>query len=191
MKRLISILALLMTVTFFASNQSFAAGDWNVNTNLTAGAKALNEDDWEPLESQTEIGFNVDFGKKTWPFNIDIGLLASTKKDDFYGADAEGTTTELRAGIRKIWEPTATMRPYISGGLALIGAEIKLSDGDDEVSADDEAVGGYVSGGIYWTMAKHLNLGFEVGYSKATVDLAGYEGDGGGGHALFLVGYHW
>lgn len=67
MKRLFSILALLMAITFFASNQSFAAGDWNVNANLAMGAKALNKDDWEPLESHTEMGFNVDFGKKNGP----------------------------------------------------------------------------------------------------------------------------
>ncbi len=118
-------------------------------------------------------------------------MLASTKEDDFYGADAEGSTTELRVGLKKIWEPTPTMRPYIGGGLALIGAGIKLSDEYDEVSADDNGVGGYINGGIYLAVAGHLNLGFEVGYSKATVELAGYDGDAGGGHALFLVGYHW
>lgn len=191
MKRLFSILALLMTITFFASNQSFAAGDWNINTNLTIGAKALDKDDWEPLESQTEMGLNVDFGKKTWPLSIDIGLLASTKEDDFDGDDIEGSTTELRVGIKKIWEPTPNMRPYIGGGLALIGAELKVSDGDYSISADDEAVGGYVNGGICWTVGRHLNLGFDLGYSKATVTIADYEGEAGGGHALFLIGYHW
>jgi hypothetical protein len=192
MKRIFFICVLLLSITFFFSNQSFAANEWNVNTNFAIGAKALDETDWEPVESQDELGLSIDFAPKTWPFSIEIGFLASaTEEKDFYYMDVEGSTTELRAGIKKIWEPTTTMRPYVGGGLAIINAELKLSDSYDEISVDDQGVGGYVSGGIFWTIARHLNLGFELGYSKATVTLADYDGEAGGGHALFFVGYHW
>jgi hypothetical protein len=191
MKRLIFVSGLLLLITFFSS-QSFAANEWNVNTNFVIGAKALDKTDWEPVESQVELGLSIDFAPKSWPFNIEIGFLASAaEEEDFYYMDVEGSTTELRAGIKKIWEPTTTMRPYVGGGLAIINAELKLSDSYNEISVDDQGVGGYVSGGIFWTIARHLNLGFELGYSKATVTLAGYDGEAGGGHALFFVGYHW
>jgi hypothetical protein len=192
MKRLFFVSVFLLSISFFFSNQSFAADVWNVNANLFIGAKALDQDDWEPVESQVELGCNVDFAPESWPFNIDIGLLVSASEEkNCFGVKVEGSTTELRAGIKKIWEPTSTMRPYAGGGLAIINAELKLSGYYDEASVDDQGLGWYVSGGILWTLARHLNLGFELGYSKATVTFFDLDSNAGGGHALFLVGYHW
>jgi hypothetical protein len=197
MKRgLFIISVLLLSVTFFASNQCFASDVWNVNANFLTGYKALDVDYWEPVEVQEVYGVNVDFGQKSWPVNIAIALLASDRNDDtYYFEDIEGSTIELRVGIKKIWEPTTTMRPYIGGGLAIINAEFKGSVGDnymnDTSSDNDQGVGWYVNGGLFWTVAKHLNLGFELGYSKAAVTLYDQDGEAGGGHALFLIGYHW
>jgi hypothetical protein len=168
------------------------ADNWNVNANLTIGAKSLDNKDWEPVESQVELGFNVDFAHKSWPFNIAIGILGSAiDKNDYFGAKVEGSTSELRVGIKKIWEPTSNMQPYINGGLAIISAKLKLSNYNDELSDDDNGSGGYISGGIFWTLARHLNLGFEIGYSGATATVVNYNAKAGGSHALFLFGYHW
>jgi hypothetical protein len=191
MKKIFLIFALFLSVTSFISNQSYAQDNWTGNVNFSFGAKALDKDDWTPLESQSEFGVNVDFGKKSWPFSIAIGFLASSKDDNSYGIKLEGSTRELRAGIIKIWEPTPTIRPYIGGGLAMINAKIEASDGYMGLSVDDQGVGGYANGGIYWILTKHLNLGFDLAYSRATLKLAGMDGEAGGGHASFFVGCHF
>jgi hypothetical protein len=190
MKKVFFIFILMLPITFFVSGTSFAASDWTGNINFSMGAKALDEDDWEPLDSQPECGFNVDFGKKSWPFNVAIGVLTSSKEKDYYGARIKGATKEFRAGIIKIWNATPTMRPYLGGGLALVNAEVKAS-ADFEVSNSDKKLGSYINGGVYWTIAKHFNLGCDLGYSKAKVNLYGIDGEAGGAHASFLIGYHW
>jgi hypothetical protein len=202
MKKTLFIFVLLLSLCFL-SNQSYAADDWTGNANLVFGSKSLEKDDWEPLESQREVGFNVDFGKKSWPVNIEIGYLTSSDDDSFlidldgnlYDVKVEGSTTELRLGIKKIWMPTYSIRPYISGGLAVIGGKIKSTVSDGFVSGSDsdshQGVGGYVNGGIFWTLANHFNVGVELGYSSASVKIYDIDTKAGGGHGLFFVGYHW
>jgi opacity protein-like surface antigen len=197
MKKIILVIALLLSATFFVSNQSYAQSDWTGNINFVMGSKSLDEDDWKPLEAQAEFGVNFDFGSKSWPIRFDIGYLKSSDEVDIYDSfyditlNSEASTSELRLGVKKIWEPTLTMRPYVSGGLAMINAKIKTSALGFSDSEDDSAVGLYVNGGIYWTVASSFNLGFELGYSKAKVTIYGYDAEAGGGHALLLAGYHF
>jgi len=196
MKRVFFISVLFVFAMCFASNRSYAQEAWTGNANLVVGSKSLDKDDWEPVESQSELGIDVDFAPKSWPLHFAVGYIQSTDDDTFY-EDFEHykfkvTTNELRFGVKQIWEPTLTMRPFIGGGLAMINAKAKLSIiGHGSASEDDEAVGLYVNGGIFWTLASYLNLGFEIGYSKATVDIYDIDAEAGGTHALFIVGYHW
>jgi hypothetical protein len=203
MKKAFFVFVMLLSLMCFASNQSYAAGDWTGNANIGFGSKALDEDDWKPMESQPEFGLDVDFGKKTWPVHIAIGYLNSSKDDTIsfiidgtlIDSKLDGSTRELRLGLKKIWEPAMPIRPYVGGGLALINAKIKmtLTDGVNSVSIsqDDQAVGGYINGGIFWIIANKLNLGVDLGYSKASVKLYDIDVKAGGTHALFFIGYHW
>ncbi len=87
------------------------------------------------------------------------------------------------------------MRPYAGGGLALINAEfesaVRHEVGGVSASSDDQGLGLWINGGIYWTLFKQLNLGFNVGYSRATSDLFDIDAESGGVHGAFYVGYHW
>ena len=217
MKRAFFIFVLLLSLTFFFSTQSYAVGDWTGNANFSIGNKVLDKDDWAvdeegfklELDTQREVALNVDFGEKTWPIHIVIAYLGSSA-DDSMSEDVDidgyaytgkltfkGSTGELRLGINKIWEPTSTIRPYIGGGFAMISAEAKITASIAGVSAsesdDDQAVGFYVNGGIYWTLAEHYNLGIDVGYSKAkvTFDKLYTDVEAGGAHYGVFLGYHW
>jgi hypothetical protein len=168
------------------------ADNWNVNANLVVGAKALDKDDWEPIESQVELGLNVDFAHKSWPFNFAVGILNSSgDKNNDSGAKVAGSISEFRIGIKKIWEPGSKMRVYVGLGLAIINAELKISGHYDEAGDKDYGSGAYINGGIFWTLARRLNLGFELGNSGATANVLNNDIKAGGGHALFLIGYHW
>jgi len=203
MKRVFFIFIILLSMPFIAVSTSLAAGDWTGNAGLIIGSKTLNEDDWEPVESQSEVGAEVDFAKRSWPFHIAFAALQSSDEDTVYvrydderlRTKIKASTTELRAGIKKIWEPTSVMRPYVGGGLALINAEFESSVRYEfegvSASSDDQGLGLWINGGIYWTLFKQLNLGFSVGYSKATSDLFDIDAESGGVHGAFCVGYHW
>ncbi|MBN1381681.1 MAG: hypothetical protein JXA41_08405 [Deltaproteobacteria bacterium] len=191
MRKLFVILILSAGLLMFTFTQVWAASGWTGNVNFTLGAKALDEDDWEPVDEHVALGINVDFRKMEWPVNLAIALIGSADDDDYRGMDIEGTTSEFRFGIKKIWEPTQTMRPFIGGGLALIRAELEGEYLGYKVSDDDTCFGFWIDGGIYWTINRSFNLGFELGYSKGEVTLFDVDGEAGGGHAVIIIGYHW
>lgn len=234
MKRCFFVLISIMCITFFILSQSYAA-DFTGNVNVYYGTKSLSDYDWADLSSQQGLGANADFNFKSMPFNIAIGYLKSTYDDTVlkeytytpaFGpglpggppgmnltqtvevdTEYETSTSELRLGVKKIWEPTSNMRPFIGFGLAMIQAKNKASV--DPVSAaaysiatplsdNDKALGMYISGGVYWTLfishlLNHINFGVEVAYSQANVEFKELGGkvNAGGTHYGLFVGYHF
>lgn len=187
-------LALLLGLMFIAPIGLYAADGWTGNINLTLGKKSLDDFDWDPVDNHDEIGIDVDFRNREWPINIVIALLASEEDDDFDIYDIEGSTRELRLGVRKIWEPGQTMqnmRPFFGGGLVLIDAEYEIETSGQRVSDDDSGLGFWFEGGIYWTLSTRFNLGFNIGYSNAEVDFFGSDIEAGGAHAGLILGYHY
>jgi hypothetical protein len=209
MKKLIVILVMSLCVVFGQSAQSNAEDKWTGNVNLLVGAKALDKNDWEPIESQPEAGVIIDIGKESSSLALTLGFMQSSSEDskfsyltyDEYGNAAdfkmEGSTTELRLGIKQTWKPATAMRPYLAAGVALIGAEgkvtVRSTDTLESISVKDsgQSVGAWVGGGLYWIISRHLNLGFDLSYSAAKVTLFDTKAEAGGGHAALLVGYHW
>jgi hypothetical protein len=194
-------LVFLITTCFLFSIPNVAiCEDWTGNINAFLGMKYLDEDDWEPIEGQGELGVAVDFKKQGWPVSIAIGYLFSYADDTmlifdpFLGNvqfDFEGETSELSFGIKKIWDHFPSVRPFLGGGIALISAEIKGRALGVTVSDDDNTIGIWIGGGVYWTLAEHFNIGFDLRWSKAEVTLFGVDGEAGGTHAGLLLGYHW
>ncbi|UCE89548.1 MAG: hypothetical protein JSW10_01540 [Pseudomonadota bacterium] len=46
------------------------------------GGKGLNQDDWEPVEAQGEIGVRVDYQGSGWPVVIAVDAFISAAEDD-------------------------------------------------------------------------------------------------------------
>jgi len=191
---------IIITFFLFLLPTSAICEDWTGDINLFMGAKQLEEDDWEPLEEQDEYGIMLDFKQESWPISIAIDLLSSSDKQTGYyyiygygtiSATLEGETSEFNLGIRKIWDGSPTIRPYIGGGIAMVSAEIKASTGGYTASDDDKAMGFWFGGGLYLTLTEHFNLGLDFRQSKAEVTLFGVDGKAGGTHAGVFVGYHW
>jgi len=172
-----------MSIPFIITNQSYAASDWTGNINLALGEK------WPvyPLpDNQKEVGLNVDFGKKSWPLHIAFAILGSSSSYTEDEGSITASTSELRFGANKIWETAPAKQPCI-----YLGCGLALTHGEVEHQWDGQSIGGYVNGGIFWTLAEHYNLGIDLGYSKAT-DHSSHVGFGmGGGHATLFFGYHW
>jgi len=178
-----------ISIITIAGSEISALGqsDWTGNVNFFLGAKALDEDEWEPVEEQTEFGVEIDFRQQNWPVSIAIDILGAADDNTFAGFDVESKTSELNIGVRKIWDKSPIVRPFIGGGVSFITGEFEAFG----VSEDDSAIGFWLGGGVYWTLSEHFNLGMELKVSSAEVTLFGVDANAGGGHFGLLIGYHW
>ena len=150
------------------------------------GAKILDDDDWEPLDEQSEGGILIDFKPKSWPISIAIDFLHSSDEQDVgvavlnfgtFNVNLEGNTTEFNLGVRKIWDNLSKVRPFIGGGIAFINAEVKGTALGVSVSDDNTGLGVWFDGGVYFTLGKHFNIGADVRWSKAEVNLFNIDGE--------------
>jgi hypothetical protein len=183
MKRLFVVLILVLSSSHAAPGRLWAAQDWTGNVNLLLGIKYFDNVVWDSA-GQLETGIDVDFRHKSWPVNIALGISGAY--------DLDVSTTEYRIGVRKIFEATPRMRPFIGCGIDYVSAEEDefFNIFDDEEDSDT-GVGGWIDGGIYWTFGNRVNAGFDLGYSYAPVTLSGKTANAGGIRLDFLLGYHW
>ncbi len=170
------------------------------NVNFFYGTKQLDEDDWEPTDKHDELGISVDYKEKSWPVSIAFGYLSSSDEAtvyDYYSEigtysiDFEHQTTELSLGIRKIWDASPSLRPYVGCGIALISLEAKASALGVSVSDDDSVTGFWIGGGLYFTISKRFNIGFGYRLSQGEVTLFDTEAEAGGSHTGLFFGFHW
>ena len=176
------------------------AGEGNVN--LFVGQKWLDEEDWEPIEAQPELGVQLAFGPRRAPIYFALDLFYA--KDDatiadvpgLGDADVEGKTIEYCLGVRKVFRRQAVMRPHLGAGALLASGEIVVEAapvGSSRVS--DTNFGLWIEGGITWRLASHLNLGLELRYSRYKLEFGTIflenELESGGYHAGALIGYAW
>ncbi len=169
--------------------------------NFFLGQKFLDAGDWDPVDEQGEFGVVMSFGQVDWPVHIAVDLLGSTDEgeisDPLLGEiDVTGSTVELGVGVRKIWSKNS-VHPYVGGGLALVNAEIELDSSFGDLDADDDGVGAWLGGGLFWRLGQRFNIGGDVRWSSAEVspdsidpELAA-ELEAGGLHIGLLLGFGW
>ena len=190
-KYLLIVVAALLALGLIVPS-AYAEGQWEGNTNFFLGGKSLDKEDWEPVEQQGEFGVMVDFGKQGWPVHIAIDFMASGTKEIVGGDTVKGSTAELDIGFRKIFD-IGGMHPFVGGGIGSMSGSTEFP-GVGECKGSGG--GGWADAGIFWTLGKSFNLGFDARYSSATVELecpGGVTVDKkvGGGHFGLLLGYHW
>jgi hypothetical protein len=186
-----NILAALLMLSVFNAH----AYGWTGNLNVFAGQKALDEENFEPLDEQTQFGVLLDFKKENWPVSLAIDYLSSSddiaENDPFtgLGMSIEVSTSEFDVGLRKIFDGSESrVKPYIGGGIAFINFETTASiSGFLSETVEDDATGYWLNGGVYWTLGEGFNIGVDLRYSTADVE----ELDIGGTHVGLLLGIHW
>jgi hypothetical protein len=153
---------------------------------LFVGQKLLDEDDWQPIDSQIEVGIDASLGGDDWPLWINIGFFRANDEEALSAVEElEGTTTEFSLGINKTWT-RHQFRPFVAGGFSIVNSDIEVRDPVDVFEDDDSGVGLYAQGGGYWRLGKSLNLGGMLRYSVFSDDF-----EGGGLHLGLIVGYGW
>lgn len=171
------------------------AGAWTGNINAFLGIKYLDSDDWDDdyfeMSEQSEGGILFDIMKTDWPVCAVIESMYGISTDDYMGMGVEAITTELFLGVGKTWAPNPTIRPFVRAGVNFASVEIE-AEYEGESDSDEESGTGYaISGGVYWTLSQHFNLGLSVRYSKATVEFNDVDVEAGGTHSGLILGYHW
>lgn len=172
---------------------------WTGNLNAFVGYKNQTDGFFRPeVDDHFELGLQLDFKSSNWPVSIAIdGFRSVSGETTLWAAatlglvTAESRTQEIHFGIRKIWDDSPHLRPFIGGGIAYVKNEI---DGEilfKDFSDDDAGVGFWLDAGFYWTFARHLNLGLDLRYSYAEVKLLDEDVNAGGFHAGVIIGIHW
>lgn len=195
---------------FLVSPAMSQAAEWSGNVNAVLGLKMLDDSDWGDFDDQTEMGVMADFGMDSWPISMSANLTySSDSTSDYHDNEVgdtyyytyyaeEASTVELNLGVKKIWSPAPHFSLYVAGGLAAIYGEMEITrannfDGSyrDRDTEDDIGLGGWGAAGCYFTFSRHVNLGVDLRYSTAEIDMYDDDIDAGGFHIGLLAGYAW
>lgn len=171
------------------------AGAWTGNINAFMGIKTLDSDDWDDnywqLSEQTEGGILFDIMQANWPVCAVIESMYGISTDEYDDFELNATTTEVFLGAGKTWAPNSTIRPFVRAGLNYATAELEGEYENQTETVDGSGIGYAISGGVYWTLSQHFNLGLSARYSKATVEINDIDVEAGGTHSGLILGYHW
>jgi len=191
--KLTAVIVATLTAAAFTFSPARAGADGHVNFFL--GQKSLNSEDWKPLESQIEFGAVMSFGHDDWPVHIAADVLTSVDQE-ILNVTFTASTFELDAGVRKIWK-AGKVRPYVGGGIGIIGAAVEGDVGYVSVDASDAAIGLWADTGVFFRLGSHFNIGLDLRYSSADVDLDFGSGfvardvNAGGFSYGLLLGFGW
>jgi hypothetical protein len=170
------------------------ANDVNLNFYPVA-ARYLDEEFWDPVEEQYALGGTVDFGEEGWPLHFAIGLHGSVGDENFGNAvidDVTGGVNEISFGVTKVWTPEGRTRPFLGGGVSFVHAEADASSLFGDLDDDDDSIGLWVEGGVYWRLGEHFNLGaFGRLLAGSDITLFGVEGDADYWEFGPMIGWSW
>lgn len=211
-KHLVS--ALLLAALALLPGLAFAGG----NANFVLAGRGVDERFWAPTEDHGTFGVTVDFGKKSWPVNIALGLHGSAASEDrvrpidlgfgdrlpdlsilpnlpdlaILDTEIVSTISEFSAGV--LWRPRgeSSFLPYVGGGIALVTAEKEFRLGRVSLTEDDGSGGLYVNGGVAWRIGKHFNIGLDGRFVAGTdIQIFDEKGDADYFQVGVLLGYGW
>ena len=198
-------------VLCFGMLSAQAAGDVNLLFGARISSEAMLEEAGVDDLSQFGAAFSWDYGG---PVMVAVDLLvASTDASrsvaavypTVYWTDIK--STELDVGVRKLFGEDRKLKPYLGGGLAWMRLDVlqvlngSLGEGGEfsDIIMDDaeNTFGFWANAGLLYTLGERLNIGLDIRYSDAQVDVTpvdgglGLEFDTGGTQYNMLVGYHW
>jgi opacity protein-like surface antigen len=162
------------------------------------GLRALDKDDWDPVEHQGALGLQYVHEKPTDWIGFELGLSGSNglKQDESIGgnvADVRGRTTELSAGIRKTFSrQPGQASPYVGAGVSWIRAEIREEFPISTTEDHDSSGGVYVHGGVDFPLGPALSLGFDLRALGGTkIELFGASGTADYVQLALVLGVHF
>ena len=195
--RLSLALVLVLAAAAATATAPATAADVNLNVYPIAGRSMHDSDFWDPVDDQYALGGTVDFGRATSPLHFALGLHGSVGDEDILNPLVNKETAninELSFGIAKVWTTQGSVRPFVSGGLSFVHAELEFDNnfGSGTVNDDDDSIGVWIEGGVYWRLTAHFNLGlFGRGLMGTSINLFGEDTDADYFEAGPMIGWSW
>ena len=152
---------------------------WDGNISLYLGGQAMQDSGWKNNDEDVLVagGLALDFGHRDWPINLYLGAYNASygKGGDMHNERFSLSTAEF--GPRYYFTKTGSVRPYISGGVAVLSAN-RTWDQDRRKETENvgDTVGGFANAGIMFKLGKYVNLGLDVtavGAGKLEYDKSG------------------
>jgi hypothetical protein len=185
---------LILWAAAVAAAPLFAA-EVNLNVYPFSWRKMGDSTLWDEVDDQYSLGGMVDFGAKGSALHAVVGLHTGVGAQDFSNPlinDLLATESELSFGLAGVWHLKNGTCPYVSGGLSFVNAELKVDLPGGEVSDNDESLGFFVEGGVYWRLGKHFNLGMYGRVLGGTsLTLFGTDGDADYWEFGPMIGWSW
>ena len=188
-----------------------ASSPFTIDTLL--GIRQLNDEDrWQELDSQPEIGVSVqvplvlddpttvtDDRTGLWSaINYDFGLrYAFDRSTTTLGGDAvdslDSRTIDLSAGfILSPFQYTGRFQPYIGGGVAFLFLDTDLRFGNTVRSDRDTVLSSYLRGGALVEFSYGRHVGLDVRWlNNADVMIDGLGADVGALTVSLVFGAHF
>lgn len=194
MKRAAMTFAIVAAAAFTCS---LARADAAGNVNFFLGQKSLDSNDWAPIEDQPAFGAIMSFGADDWPVQIAADVLVTADQETVSGFEFTATTFEFDAGVRWLIYKKGKVFPYIGAGIGVIGAAAEGDYGFGTVDAGDASLGYWADAGVFFRLGSHFNIGVDLRYSDASVDLDFGSGllaqdvSAGGFSYGLLIGFGW
>ncbi|MBU0483138.1 MAG: hypothetical protein KKB30_01320 [Proteobacteria bacterium] len=204
---------LLLPLLIQLSPSPAEAGEWLTSVNAALGFKVLDQDQWGPRPTTGEVAIMGSIEKNSWPLALSLDMFYSktetlifSGETSFQASDGFGgftiapythidlniRTWEIDLGVKKIWRDFETVRPYLNGGLSLIGAEGEMTQTENIYSNNGTAFGLWAGLGANLVFNESLNIAFEVRRSEAKADMTiGPPVKIGGMHYHFIIGGNW
>lgn len=176
-----------------AEQHASAFDGWSGNLDGFIAGKYLDRDEWTPLEKQGAFGVQFDIQHASWPAALVLNVVGSsaTHKEDSTNVKTTGSTGELQFGVREIWASAGHIRFTLAAGFELASASRKVDNGPTTTTDKAGGAGLWASGGVYWTLWHHFNIGPQVTISEAHVTLADQDVRAGGLSIGMIAGYHF
>lgn len=175
-------LPLLILAAVCAAPPPAAAQDGVGNVRLLVGARAFDEDDWEPVDEQLGLGLELDWRPGGSQVGFELGVSVSEEDDDAFVqglgvVDAEASFLELYGGVRGTFGEDV-VQPFVGAGLTYLVADLEVSALGASASEDEGSLGLYAHGGVSFAVGEHVSLGLDARVVLGTeMDFAGFEVD--------------
>lgn len=152
---------------------------------LLLGAREL-DDDYEPVEAQSMLGFEYVHESPDSFIGFEAGIAASAAEDEAAGIDIEGSSSEIYAGLRKSFG-SGLVRPYVGAGVALIRTAI---DPENAPSDDGGSLAGYAHGGAELWLGPRWYAGLDLRFLFASdIQYEFRDTDGDYGQIALFIGF--
>ena len=166
------------------------------HVDLHLGGRALDKDDWDPVEDQGAIGIDFVHEGLDSAIGFEVAFFASRDKEEDEPSptgpfDITGETQELSVGVRKTFmKDTSRFHPYVGGGLAAIRAQFRGEDSGGSGASDDDTSGAfYVHGGLEYDVGPAFLIGVDLRLlGGSDITLFGEDGTANYGQITFVVG---